>query len=257
MPVKWLEACAEQIPLADGMADTLVTTWTLCTIPDPHRALREMRRVLKPEGPLLFIEHGLSPDPHVRVWQDRLTPLWRRVGGGCHLNRSIDALFLQGGFAIERVETGYGAGPRPFVYLYRGVACHGADDPVPVATEPGRNARRFAADEDHGRGGTGMIARVWHGWTTREHADAYAELLRTRILPGIHRVKGYRGAYLLRRDAGPEVEFVTLTFFDSLDAVRAFAGEDSEAAVVSPEARKLLARFDARSRHYETIVEPA
>jgi heme-degrading monooxygenase HmoA len=99
-----------------------------------------------------------------------------------------------------------------------------------------------------------MISRIWHGWTTLEKADAYEELLRGEVLPGIHRVKGFKGAHLLRRDGKEEVEFVTLTMFDSLDAVREFAGEDYEVAVVPPEARKLLARFDARSAHYKTVL---
>jgi heme-degrading monooxygenase HmoA len=99
-----------------------------------------------------------------------------------------------------------------------------------------------------------MIARLWHGWTSRENAEAYEALLRGEILPGIHRVSGYRGAHLLRRDREDEVEFVTLTLFDSLDAVRAFAGEDFEMAVVPQEARKLLARFDQRSMHYEVAL---
>lgn len=101
-----------------------------------------------------------------------------------------------------------------------------------------------------------MITRLWHGWTTRDNADAYEELLRTKILPGIHRVSGYQGAYLLRRDAGAEVELVTLTMFESMEAVRAFAGEDYEAAVVPPEARRLLSRFDERAVHYETVLGP-
>jgi heme-degrading monooxygenase HmoA len=101
-----------------------------------------------------------------------------------------------------------------------------------------------------------VISRIWHGWTSRENADAYEQLLRAEVLPGIHRIGGYRGAYLLRADAEDEVEFVTVTQWDSLDAVRAFAGDDYELAVVPPEARKLLARFDERSRHYETILEP-
>src|SRR5512135_3208125 len=79
-----------------------------------------------------------------------------------------------------------------------------------------------------------MIARLWHGWTTRENADAYEALLRSEVLPGIHRIPGYHGAYLLRREAAPEVEFATLTLFDSWDAVRAFAGPDREVAVVPP-----------------------
>jgi heme-degrading monooxygenase HmoA len=101
-----------------------------------------------------------------------------------------------------------------------------------------------------------MISRLWHGSTTRENADAYEQLLRSEILPGIRRVAGFLGAYVLRRDVEDGVEFVTMTMFESLDAVRAFAGEDYEAAVVPPHARALLARFDERSAHYETVVEP-
>ena len=101
-----------------------------------------------------------------------------------------------------------------------------------------------------------MISRLWRGWTTFDNADAYEELLRTKILPGIHRVDGYKGAYLLRRDVEDRVEFVTLTLWESMDAVRAFAGEDHEVAVIPPEARKLLSKFDRRSKHYETVIEP-
>jgi heme-degrading monooxygenase HmoA len=99
-----------------------------------------------------------------------------------------------------------------------------------------------------------VISRVWHGRTTRENADAYEELLRTEILPGIQRVPGYRGASLLRRDVDDEVEFVAITRFDSLDAVREFAGEDYELAVIEPEARRLLSTFDEQSAHYETVL---
>ena len=98
-----------------------------------------------------------------------------------------------------------------------------------------------------------MISRLWHGWTTRENADAYETLLRSEVLPGIHRVSGFKGAHLLRRDVKDEVEFVTITLFDSLEAVKEFAGEDFEVAVVPPQARKLLSHFDARSAHYETV----
>ena len=101
-----------------------------------------------------------------------------------------------------------------------------------------------------------MIARLWNGWTTAENADAYEALLRTRILPGIHRVDGYQGAYLLRTDGADEVEFITLTLFESMDAVRAFAGADHEGAVVPPEARALLQRFGQTSHHYEAIWCP-
>jgi heme-degrading monooxygenase HmoA len=101
-----------------------------------------------------------------------------------------------------------------------------------------------------------MITRLWHGWTSKENAGAYEELLRTKVLPAIHRVQGYEGAYLLRRELEDEVEFVTLTMFESMEAVRAFAGEDYEVAVVPPEARALLSRFDQTSIHYETILKP-
>ncbi|MDQ2985084.1 MAG: antibiotic biosynthesis monooxygenase [Actinomycetota bacterium] len=101
-----------------------------------------------------------------------------------------------------------------------------------------------------------MIARLWHGWTAPDQAQAYEELLRAHVLPGIDAVEGYRGAYLLRRELEDEVEFATITLFDSLDAVRAFAGEDHEQAVVPPEARQLLAHFDERSEHYEILITP-
>ena len=103
-----------------------------------------------------------------------------------------------------------------------------------------------------------MISRIWHGWTTRENADAYEKLLRTEIFSGIAKrsMRGYRGIHLLRRDVDDGVEFVTIMWFDSLDAVRAFAGEDYEAAVVPPKARQLLSRFDARSAHYHVIEAP-
>ncbi|HUJ94710.1 MAG TPA: hypothetical protein VLW84_05555 [Terriglobales bacterium] len=100
-----------------------------------------------------------------------------------------------------------------------------------------------------------MIGRLWHGWASKANADAYENLLRTKVFPGIHKIKGHGGALLMRRDAGDEVEFVTLTFFDSLDAVRQFAGADYEVAVVPPEARKLLSHFDERSVHYEVAID--
>ena len=101
-----------------------------------------------------------------------------------------------------------------------------------------------------------MIGRFWRGWTSIENADAYEILLRSKILPGIHRVKGHKGAYLFRRSLGNEVEFATLTLFESMDAVRAFAGQNYEMAVVPPEARKLLSRLDEKSIHYEVLAEP-
>lgn len=103
-----------------------------------------------------------------------------------------------------------------------------------------------------------MISRIWHGWTSREQAHAYERLLRTEILPGIARrgISGYRGAHLLRREVEDSVEFLTICWFDSLEAVREFAGDDYEASAVPPKARDLLSRFDDRSRHYETLLEP-
>jgi heme-degrading monooxygenase HmoA len=101
-----------------------------------------------------------------------------------------------------------------------------------------------------------VIARIWHGWTTSDNADAYETLLRSEVLPGIRQLDGARAAYVLRDPRGDEVEFVTITLWDTLDAVRAFAGDDYEVAVVPPSARRLLARFDERSRHYETVIEP-
>jgi heme-degrading monooxygenase HmoA len=101
-----------------------------------------------------------------------------------------------------------------------------------------------------------VIARIWHGWSRGDKADAYERLVSEEILPGIHRIDGFVGYELLRADhADGESEFVTVTYFESLDAVRAFAGEDYEAAVVPPEARELLTRFDERSRHYEVLAK--
>ncbi len=104
-----------------------------------------------------------------------------------------------------------------------------------------------------------MISRIWHGWTTPANADVYEALLKEEIFVGIadRQIAGYRGIHLLRRDLGDEVEFVTIMWFDTLDAVRAFAGEDYEVAVVPPKARAVLSRFDARSQHYEVKVEKA
>lgn len=103
-----------------------------------------------------------------------------------------------------------------------------------------------------------MISRIWHGQTSRENAAAYEELLRAEILPGIasRRIRGLQGAHLLRRDVAEGVEFVTILWFESLDAVREFAGEDYEASVVPEKARRLLTRFDARAAHYDTLLSP-
>jgi ubiquinone/menaquinone biosynthesis C-methylase UbiE len=122
VPVNFLKASAEAIPLDNHSVDTIVTTWTLCSIPDAAAALAEMRRVLRPGGKLLFAEHGLAPDAGVRRWQDRLTPVWRRIGGGCHLNRPIRAIIEGAGFRIDRIETGYIPGPKPMTFMYEGSA---------------------------------------------------------------------------------------------------------------------------------------
>jgi ubiquinone/menaquinone biosynthesis C-methylase UbiE len=121
-PVEFLPSSAERIPLGEMTVDTVVTTWTLCTILDPTGALAEMRRVLKPDGRLIFVEHGRSPDRRVRAWQDRLTPLWTRIAGGCQLNRTIDDLIAAAGFRITEIERAYSRGPKAFAYLYKGLA---------------------------------------------------------------------------------------------------------------------------------------
>jgi antibiotic biosynthesis monooxygenase (ABM) superfamily enzyme len=102
-----------------------------------------------------------------------------------------------------------------------------------------------------------MMSRIWHGWTMPENADAYETLLKSEIITGIQKrqITGYRGIHLFRRNVGDEVEFVTIMWFDSIEAARAFAGEDHEVAVVPPKARALLSRFDARSQHYEVKAD--
>jgi ubiquinone/menaquinone biosynthesis C-methylase UbiE len=120
--VEPLEADAEEIPLEDASVDTVLVTYTLCTIPDAEAAVREMARVLKPSGRLLFCEHGAAPDAAVRKWQDRLDGVWGRLAGGCHLNRDIPALITEGGFALERLDTMYIPGWRPVSFNYWGSA---------------------------------------------------------------------------------------------------------------------------------------
>lgn len=120
--VKFVEGSAEEIPLESATIDTVVTTWTLCSIPDVAHALREMHRVLKPGGRLLFVEHGRAPDPNVVWWQDQLTPIWKRIGGGCHLNRAIGSLIEGAGFQFDRFQTSYMRGPKPMAFMYEGSA---------------------------------------------------------------------------------------------------------------------------------------
>ena len=126
VPVEFLSQSAEEpLPTPEGSIDTIVMTWTLCSIPDPSKALEHMKRALKKEGHLIFIEHGRAPDARVRAWQDRLTPLWKRIAGGCHLNRKVDELILAAGFQIVELKTGYLPGPRPMTYVYQGLALRG------------------------------------------------------------------------------------------------------------------------------------
>jgi ubiquinone/menaquinone biosynthesis C-methylase UbiE len=128
--IELIEGPAEAIPLESNSVDTVVTTWTLCSIPDAARALHEMRRVLRPTGRLFFIEHGRAPEANVRWWQDRLTPAWKRIltpawkriGGGCHLNRAIQTLIEDAAFRFDRFATGYMRGPKPLTFMYEGTA---------------------------------------------------------------------------------------------------------------------------------------
>jgi ubiquinone/menaquinone biosynthesis C-methylase UbiE len=122
VPVEYVGLDGEDLPLDDESVDHVLTTWTLCTIPDVPRALTEIRRVLRPGGSLHFLEHGRSPDPKVVRWQDRLTPIQRRIAGGCHLNRPIDRLVSDAALAVTRLENYYIRGPKPLVYMFEGVA---------------------------------------------------------------------------------------------------------------------------------------
>ena len=117
-----MQGSAEAISLDDDSIDTVVTTWTLCTIPDVDRALCEVRRVLRPGDILLFVEHGRAPEPGVARWQDRLDPIWCRVAGGCHLNRQIDSLIGSAGFRFDELRTSRVPGPRTHTFLYEGRA---------------------------------------------------------------------------------------------------------------------------------------
>jgi SAM-dependent methyltransferase len=120
--VELLDLSGDEIPLERGCVDTVVTTYTLCTIPETRPALEEMIRVLAPGGRLVFCEHGRAPDAGVRRWQDRLNPIWERVGGGCQLNRPIPQLIEEGGFRIRDMQASYIGGWRPASFNYWGVA---------------------------------------------------------------------------------------------------------------------------------------
>lgn len=122
IPVETVALELEQIAAPAASFDTVVSTFTLCTIPDVAGALLEMRRVLKPEGRLLFCEHGLAPTASVRAWQKRLTPIWKPVAGGCHLDRDIPRLLAEAGFRVGELDTHYIQGPKPMTWIYRGWA---------------------------------------------------------------------------------------------------------------------------------------
>jgi len=116
------QSAEEPVPLSNASIDTVVVTWTLCSIPNPSRALQQAKRLLKPSGRLIFVEHGCSNDPGIATWQERLTPLWKRIGGGCHLDRKIDDLVIGAGFHIIELKTCYLPGPHPMTYTYQGLA---------------------------------------------------------------------------------------------------------------------------------------
>jgi ubiquinone/menaquinone biosynthesis C-methylase UbiE len=125
-PIKRIGRDGARLALPDGSVDCVLSTYTLCTIPAVDAALREVHRVLKPDGVLHFLEHGRAPTESVRRWQRRLHPVHSRIAGGCHLDRPIDNLITHAGLMISELETGYGDGPRPFSYLYRGLALRAA-----------------------------------------------------------------------------------------------------------------------------------
>lgn len=121
--LEWLDLPGEEIPLDDNSADTIVLTYTLCTIPDWFKAVQQMRRVLKPGGKLLFSEHGKAPDEAVRRWQNRINPYWNKIAGGCHLNRDIPLMLQEGGFQLKELETLYvPKTPKTMGFTYWGFA---------------------------------------------------------------------------------------------------------------------------------------
>ena len=122
LQVEIIGGAAEKIPLDDASFDTVLLTYTLCSISDPGVALKEMRRVLAPSGKLIFCEHGRAPDESVRRWQDRLTPYWKKFTGGCHLNRDVPAILNQAGFRCSDMQSMYFPGPRPLTFNYWGEA---------------------------------------------------------------------------------------------------------------------------------------
>ena len=121
-PSEMLKASAEDIPLESNTFDTVVMTWTLCSVADPISALSEIKRVIKPGGKVIFAEHGQSPDQNIRTWQKRINPVWSQVAGGCQLNKEIEILYESAGFKFKSIEKGYLEGPKFATYNYRGIA---------------------------------------------------------------------------------------------------------------------------------------
>ena len=120
--VEFLTQGCEDLPLASNSIDSALVTWTFCTIPDPESALAEIRRVLKPDGQLIFVEHGLAKDKSVARTQNRINPIWKSLAGGCHLNRKPDSMLLEAGFKFQSMTEGYVPGPKFATYNYRGIA---------------------------------------------------------------------------------------------------------------------------------------
>ena len=122
LPIKYLHTGAEAIPLEENMIDSILITYTMCSIADLQPSFTEMRRVLKPDGQLIFCEHGIAPDPSVRKWQNFINPVWRKFSGGCNLNRDIPQLIKHAGFHFKQLDTMYIPGFKPASYNYWGVA---------------------------------------------------------------------------------------------------------------------------------------
>lgn len=120
--VEFIGLSGEAIPAERASFDTVLTTWTICTIPNPYRALDEMRRVLRPGGRLVFVEHGRAPERHIERWQRRINPVWKALAGGCHLNRDVPRLLEGAGFTVDHIESDYVPGPKFATYMFRGVA---------------------------------------------------------------------------------------------------------------------------------------
>lgn len=209
LSVALLEGSATAIPLDRASVDTVVSTWSMCSIPDAPCALEEILRVLKPTGRLLFAEHGRSPDAGVRWWQDHLTPIWKRIGGGCHLNRPIAELIGGAGFVMERLDRGYIRGRNPMTFTYegsarprRGVPRH-ARKAATLRTwrqPPAANGRENLHPGSH-RSATGQRAR---GSSRRRSTHRSPHGQRTSRCAGPHRAPGWhRCGHPRRRTLAP------------------------------------------------------